>query len=34
MGILGYVTDGDGQPLLPPGMKDHMYEDLNRSFEI
>jgi hypothetical protein len=34
MGILGYITVGDGQPLLPPRMKDHMYDDLNRRFEI
>jgi hypothetical protein len=32
--FLGYVSDSDGQPILPPGMKDHMYEDLNRSFDF
>ncbi|KAG8810196.1 hypothetical protein FRC18_004211 [Serendipita sp. 400] len=30
--ILGYICK-DGQPVLPDGMKRHLYEDLNRGFD-
>lgn len=30
----GYIADKDGEPLLPPGMREHLYEDLNQSFDF
>jgi len=29
-----YVSDKDGNPMLPPGMREHLYQDLNQSFEF
>ncbi|KZV59261.1 DUF431-domain-containing protein [Peniophora sp. CONT] len=29
-----YIIQADGTPRLPPGMRDHLYEDLNKSFEF
>lgn len=29
----GYITDAEGQPILPPGMKEHLKADLNRTIE-
>ncbi|KAL1408490.1 hypothetical protein Q8F55_005302 [Vanrija albida] len=28
-----YVTDAKGEPILPPGMKDHLKADLNRTID-
>ncbi|THG96627.1 hypothetical protein EW026_g5244 [Hermanssonia centrifuga] len=28
-----YIADGD-QPRLPPGMREHLHQDLNQSFEF
>lgn len=30
---VGYVTDANGDPILPPGMKDHLKADLNRTID-
>jgi Predicted SAM-dependent RNA methyltransferase len=30
--ILGYIAR-DGEPVLPVGMKQHLYDDLNRGFD-
>ncbi|KAI0048704.1 DUF431-domain-containing protein [Auriscalpium vulgare] len=29
-----YIADDKNQPRLPPGMKEHLHEDLNQSFEF
>ncbi|TFY79860.1 hypothetical protein EWM64_g4153 [Hericium alpestre] len=29
-----YIADAKGEPRLPPGMKEHLQEDLNQSFEF
>lgn len=29
----GYIADGK-EPLLPPGMKELLYEDLNKAFDF
>jgi len=29
-----YIADKDRNPLLPPGMREHLYEDLNQSFDF
>lgn len=28
-----YVTDSKGEPILPPGMKEHLKADLNRTID-
>ncbi|KAI0356958.1 DUF431-domain-containing protein [Trametes cingulata] len=28
-----YISDGEG-PILPPGMREHLHEDLNKSFDF
>lgn len=28
-----YVTDKDGQPILPPGMKELLYDDMDKGFD-
>ena len=30
---LGYIAK-DGEPILPPGMRDHLKEDLDKSFDF
>ena len=31
----GYILEPDGKsPKMPPGMKDHLYDDFNKSFEF
>jgi hypothetical protein len=30
---LGYVADERGEPILPPGMKEHLSSDLDRTIE-
>jgi hypothetical protein len=30
---LGYITDEKNQPILPPGMKEHLKADLNRTID-
>ncbi|KAF8324038.1 DUF431-domain-containing protein [Clavulina sp. PMI_390] len=29
-----YIADPAGNPTLPPGMREHLYQDLNQSFEF
>ncbi|KAA1474640.1 DUF431-domain-containing protein [Dentipellis sp. KUC8613] len=29
-----YIADAKGEPRLPPGMREHLHEDLNQSFEF
>jgi hypothetical protein len=29
----GYVTDSNGEPILPPGMKEHLKADLDRTID-
>jgi hypothetical protein len=29
----GYVKDEKGEPILPPGMKEHLKADLNRTID-
>jgi hypothetical protein len=29
----GYVADKDGEPILPPGMKKHLQDDMNRTID-
>ena len=29
----GYVVDAEGQPILPPGMKEHLQKDLDRTID-
>ena len=31
--VLGYIADGKS-PILPPGMRDHLKEDLDKSFDF
>jgi ribosome biogenesis SPOUT family RNA methylase Rps3 len=28
-----YVKDENGQPILPPGMREHLHADLNRTID-
>ena len=30
---VGYVADKDGEPILPPGMKEHLKADLDRTID-
>lgn len=32
--LAGYIADDKGEPILPKGMKDLLYSDLNRTFEF
>ena len=32
-GALGYIANGK-DPILPPGMRDHLKEDLDKSFDF
>lgn len=31
--LVGYIAEA-GEPKLPPGMREHLYEDLNQSFDF
>ena len=31
--VLGYIADGK-DPILPPGMRDHLKADLDKSFDF
>ena len=31
--MIGYVADEKGQPVLPPGMKEHLSSDLDRTID-
>jgi len=29
-----YIKTKDGEPLMPPGMREHLHKDLNQAFEF
>jgi hypothetical protein len=29
----GYIADENGEPILPPGMKKHLQDDMNRTID-